>query len=684
MQTENNLHNLPWHQESFVIATLQLLKLNVQGQNIIDDPTEEVIRKMNQRLRQEKKAIVRHRKLMKNAESAVDRIAVCLPVLENYAKLQDQMSNKKYYQALKTLEELEHNHLVIDEKYRFTQVLAKSMTPVRLEIKEKAYSEFKDFLENIKKVAGRIGKHAIKYTAEQHSFGVTDAEQTRKIQEEARKNASNVEIEVSADGSIVKKNVSPKQYPQAQVEDDEQMSAQDLIDFTPVHRYCQIFNVLGAKDEFEQYYRQQRREQCDLVIEPSHKMNNSKHYVKYLEKIVGFFVVEEQILMTQSNLSTNSDKDKLWDNALQKIRQHLDARFMMLRMKKVILLFILTMKSYGYAVAPLYELLQNFRDQYNEILVKEYCAQFERDLDKDNYTPITVHSEEEFRAVMKQFPFYKRSMEQEPFPRKFPFSQFVISAYTQAKQYLVRCLKFMDNLQLNTSAVDDTVRRCANVLLGRWAGILKTFVHKRLSMIQLVQITINHCYLEKMCDSLKTFITRKTSGGEAIGMTSHQVVLSEKVFRDVRSEVEQQIGECMRNKVDEIIELANYDWELPAASGQASYFITDLIKFLLTTFQSFTNLPSGLAKRVCTQTCKHISQSLSDLLLSPETKCISTGALDQFSLDVMQQLLDLVISSDWKTFNAEYGKDHAKYHRVKALTAIVVLEKMLEYERKST
>ncbi|CAL2051197.1 unnamed protein product [Caenorhabditis brenneri] len=708
-----------FHYQSFVDAMQELMKLKEQCQDIKDETVaiDAEIQQISQRLCQKKQEIVRYRKLMKNAKTAMDQIAVCLPVLENYAKLQEQMSNKKYYQALKTLEELEHTHLALVEKYRFTQVLAKSMTPVRLEIKEKAYSEFKDFLENIKKVAGRIGKHASKDTAEQHSFGVTDAERARKIQEEARKNASNVEIEVSADGSIVKKNVSPKRYPQVQLEDDEQVSAQDLIDFTPVHRCCQIFNVLGAKEEFEQYYRQQRREQCDLVIEPSHKMNNFKHYVEYLDEIVGFFVVEDQILMTQSNLSTNADKDKLWDNALLKIRHHLDARFggcpdveMMLRMKKVILLFILTMKSYGYAVAPLYELLQNFRDQYNEILVKEYCAQFERDLDKDNYTPITVNSEEEFRAVIRQFPFYKRSMEQEQFPRKFPFSRFVISAYTQAKQYLVGCLKFMDNLQLNTSAVDDTVRRCANVLLGRWAGILKTFVHKRLSMIQLVQITINLGYLEKSCESLGSFITSKTSGEEAIGTTSHQVVLSEKVFRDVRSEVEQQIDECMRSKVDEIMELANYDWELPAASGQASDFITDLIKFLLTTFQSFTNLPSGLAKHVCTQTCKHISTSLSELLLSPDTKCISTGALDQFSLDVMQcemfttrcpvtgvdpqtlsmtfadlrQLLDLVMSSDWTTFNAEYGKDHAKYLRVKASTAIIVLEKMIEYERKST
>lgn len=36
------------------------------------------------------------------------------------------------------------------------------------------------------------------------------------------------------------------------------------------------------------------------------------------------------------------------------------------------------------------------------------------------------------------------------------------------------------------------------------------------------------------------------------------------------------------------------------------------------------------------QTCKHLSSRLSDLLLSPDVKAISVGALEQFSLDVMQ------------------------------------------------
>uniref|UniRef100_A0A1I7X919 Vps54_N domain-containing protein n=1 Tax=Heterorhabditis bacteriophora TaxID=37862 RepID=A0A1I7X919_HETBA len=132
-----------------------------------------------------------HRKLMKNASTAIDQISVCLPVLENYAKLQELMQHKKYYQALKVLEELEHTHLALVEKYRFTQILAKSMGPVRSEIKNKAYSEFKDFLENIKKVACRIGRHASRCTAEQHSFGVSEMERTRRLQQEAKQMTKN-------------------------------------------------------------------------------------------------------------------------------------------------------------------------------------------------------------------------------------------------------------------------------------------------------------------------------------------------------------------------------------------------------------------------------------------------------------------------------------------------------------
>ncbi|KJH51420.1 hypothetical protein DICVIV_02434 [Dictyocaulus viviparus] len=455
--------------------------------------------------------------IQKKDASAID--AGIQAASEDLSKKSEEIVKYRYYQALKVLEELEHTHLALVEKYRFTQILAKTMAPVRNEIKIKAYSEFKDFLENVKKVACRVGRHAsrcdrtvfrfdfiFKYAFLRLPSNIRLALVRQKEPADcSRKQNStlffvyenvlicciftktlinrklvDVEIAVSADGSLVRKTTlngtvpvnTSDSFELVLFQEDEKVSAQDLIDFTPVHRCCQIFNVLGSKEEFEVYYRQQRRDQCNLVIEPPTKMNSLKHYVDYLDEIIGFFVVEDHIIITEPTLVTSSHKDQLWESALKTIVHTMNTHFggcpdveMMLRMKKVILLFALTMKSYGYSIAPLYSLLQNFRDQYNEILMSEYCAQFERDLEKDNYTPIIVENEEQFRSVIKEFPFYKRSIE------------------------------------------------------------------------QLVQITINIGYLEKSCESLGVYITKLTNGSDInVSMTGHQLSLTERVFRDARSE----------------------------------------------------------------------------------------------------------------------------------------------------
>lgn len=91
------------------------------------------------------------------------------------------------------------------------------------------------------------------------------------------------------------------------------------------------------------------------------------------------------------------------------------------------------------------------------------------------------------------------------------------------------------------------------------------------------------------------------------------------------------------------------------------------------------------------------------MVLSPDLKMISTGALQQFHLDLVQcemfasqcsgipgfedaaaltmtfshvsQLLNLVIDNDWTTYLAERGQRKNKYSRVKASNAATLLEK---------
>ena len=70
--------------------------------------------------------------------------------------------------------------------------------------------------------------------------------------------------------------------------------------------------------------------------------------------------------------------------------------------------------------------------------------------------------------------------------------------------------------------------------------------------------------------------------------------------------------------------------------GYASSWLMDLIKFLKTVFESFTNLPSRLASLACMSSCQHLARSIMNLLMDDNVKAISIGALQQMDLDLVQ------------------------------------------------
>lgn len=71
--------------------------------------------------------LVKARKVESNMAAAVDSLTMCLPVLAAYAKLQKQLKDKRYYPALKTLEQLEHNDLPKVTNYRFSSQITQQI-----------------------------------------------------------------------------------------------------------------------------------------------------------------------------------------------------------------------------------------------------------------------------------------------------------------------------------------------------------------------------------------------------------------------------------------------------------------------------------------------------------------------------------------------------------------------------
>uniref|UniRef100_A0A3Q1KET0 Exocyst complex component n=1 Tax=Anabas testudineus TaxID=64144 RepID=A0A3Q1KET0_ANATE len=653
-----------FHHQGFVDAITELLKVRADAEKLMGQVTD-----TNRRLQEagrevSTEEVIRCRIQQRNMATTVEKLQLCIPVLEMYSKLKEQLESKRYYA-------ISHGDAV--SQYRFCQIMAENLPRLREEIKDISMSDLKDFLESIRKHSDKVGETAMRQAQQHRTFN-----------------------------SAVAKQV---------------LTAHDLVDFSPVYRCLHIYTVLGDRETFENYYRKQRKKQARLVLQPQANMHETvEGYRRYFNQIVGFFVVEDHILHATRGLVTRAFTDELWNMALSKIiavlRTHssyCNDPDLVLELKNLIVIFADTLQGYGFPVNRLFDLLFEVRDQYNETLLKKWALVFREIFELDNYSPIPVETEEEYKLVVSRFPFHDAEVEKQDFPKKLPMSQSVPQIYTQVKEFIYASLKFSESLHRSSTEIDDMLRKSTNLLLTRTlSSCLQNLIKKpHIGLTELVQIIINTTHLEQACRYLEEFITNITNVSPETVHTTRLYGLS--TFKDARHAAEGEIYTKLNQKIDEFIQLADYEWGMAESDGRASGYLMDLINFLRSTFQVFTHLPGKVAQTACMSACKHLSTSLMQMLLDTELKQVSMGAIQQFNLDVIQcelfassepvpgfqgdtlqlafidlrQLLDLFMVWDWSTYLADYGQPTSKYLRVNPATALALLEKMKDTSKKN-
>lgn len=144
------------------------------------------------------------------------------------------------------MEELEHVHLPHVANYRFSNQLQEKIPKYRDKIEAASMADLKDFLENIRRFSPKIGEVAMRHTSEQLATDPTVIGRKKKrnyLQAESRSSST-----------------------------EEDLSAQELIDFSPIYRGLHIADVLGKVSNFEMYYRSERTKQARLVLQPPTNM----------------------------------------------------------------------------------------------------------------------------------------------------------------------------------------------------------------------------------------------------------------------------------------------------------------------------------------------------------------------------------------------------------------------------
>uniref|UniRef100_A0A672RGR9 Exocyst complex component n=1 Tax=Sinocyclocheilus grahami TaxID=75366 RepID=A0A672RGR9_SINGR len=644
------------HFQGFVDSITELLKVRGEAQKL-------KVQKEKMRLLTSMDELRQCRLQQRNIATTIDKLTHCLPG-----------TNIRYYPALRTLEQLEESCLPQAGSYRFCGIMSENIPRLRTHIRDVSMSDLKDFLESIRKHSDKIGETAMKQVC------VRLCVRERCCSSEPVMCLSFIHNVLQIPG------------------------AQDLVDFSPVYRCLHIYTVLGARDTFENYYRKQRRKQARLVLQPHSNMHETlEGYRRYFNQIVGFFVVEDHILHATQGLVNRAYVEELWELALSKTIAALRTHSVCLHTTYIIFM------GYGFPVNQLFDMLLEMRDQYGEILLKKWNQSFRQILDQDNYSPIPVASREEYQRIAGQFPFQDPELDKMPFPKKLPFSEFVPKVYSQLKEFIYACLKYSEDLHLSSTEIDDMIRKSTNVLLTRTLSHCLQYAIKKknVGLAELVQIIINTTHLEQSCHYLEEFISNITNvPPDTINATK---LYGTSTFKDARHAAEEEIYTNLNQKIDQFLQLADYDWAAAQGGGQASDYLSDLIAFLCSTFAVFTHLPGKVAQTACMSACKHLSTSLLQLLLEADVRQVSMGALQQFNVDVkecekfaragpvpgfqgdtlllafidLRQLLDLFTQWDWSTYLADYGRPTCKYLRVNPHTALALLEKMKDTSRKN-
>ncbi|XP_047673214.1 exocyst complex component 6 isoform X7 [Tachysurus fulvidraco] len=694
-----------FHHQGFVDAITELLKVRADAEKLMGQVTD-----TNRRLQDagrevtaQTEEVIRCRIQQRNMAITVEKLQLCIPVLEMYSKLKEQLESKRYYAALKTMEQLENIYIPRVSQYRFCQIMAETLPKLREEIKEISMSDLKDFLESIRKHSDKIGETAMRQ-AQQHRTFIS------AVQKQANIGCANPLYSLNGRTLLQHNGLAAEETVDEEETDEEALTVQDLVDFSPVYRCLHIYAVLGDRETFENYYRKQRKKQARLVLQPQSNMHETvEGYRKYFNQIVGFFVVEDHILHATQGLVTRAFTDELWNMALSKIiavlRTHssyCNDPDLVLELKNLIVIFADTLQIYGFSVNRLFDLLFEIRDQYNETLLKKWVLVFREIFELDNYSPLPVENEAEYKLVVSRFPFHDAEIEKQPFPKKLPMSQSVPQIYIQVKEFIYASLKFSESLHRSSTEIDDMLRKSTNLLLTRTlSSCLQNLIRKpHIGLTELVQIIINTTHLEQACKYLEDFITNITNVSPETIHTTRLYGLS--TFKDARHAAEGEIYTKLNQKIDEFIQLADYEWSMAESDGRASGYLMDLINFLRSTFQVFTHLPGKVAQTACMSACKHLATSMMQMLLDTELKQVSMGAIQQFNLDVIQcelfassepvpgfqgdtlqlafidlrQLLDLFMVWDWSTYLADYGQPTSKYLRVNPSTALALLEKV--------
>lgn len=270
--------------ERTVDLTTEILKLN------------QSIQASTEKLAEQKQALVNTRAVRENISEVSDALNESLRILHAVNNAHELIRKKKYYGALKSLDDLQSEFLVpiIQNKYATQHKLAgliqRSIRTSQKTISEAVMTDLNTWLFRIRETSQFLGEVAFYHT------NMRRDRQRQRIEgdEFLSQFKLNSAIELVFDES----------------EEFDALDNEELqVDFTPLFEALHIHEALGQSDKFRSEYAATRRRQKELLLPSTISLtsDDESSLSSLLESISGFAIIEKATMRRVPQLRTSVD-----------------------------------------------------------------------------------------------------------------------------------------------------------------------------------------------------------------------------------------------------------------------------------------------------------------------------------------------------------------------------------------
>ncbi|KAK9448817.1 exocyst complex subunit Sec15-like-domain-containing protein [Limtongia smithiae] len=612
------------HQLAKVRQSSELMRASVLG--------------INQSLQQSGQTLVAKNKMLSdlqgarnNVREATVALRQCLKVLNMTNKIHELIEQKKYFHALKSLDDLQKNHLYEVSHFEFAQRLRTSVPAMQDRIRQSVLTDLNNWLADMRAVAPEIGKIAFSATEarRRHWKHIVD----QNPQYRSYKLNSAVELAID-DGD----DFDPL--------DNEHMH----VDLSPFYECAHVYSTIGALDEFRENYALDRVKDQDTILPPyiDFTDNDITPLESLLHRACGFAMIERATVRTAYHVRTATEVEELWQSMCQRIAHLIEPVLptlkkpdTLLRVRTLLGLFIQTMESHEFSVKRLSSFMLTLFEKYSQFLKQRFTKEFQETVTQDDYMPMVINKRDLFEKIIA-ISWYKTDIDPAKMvlPCQLPFSQVYPLSCAEIRNFVDQHYSFSDEYtEQSPGQIEATLRNSLDQLLVDVVCFTLLSRLKSSNREEIVQIFINLEYFENAAVALQQQLNETST----VHLSEPIQLRAVSQFASARKQAEQRIFELINSKIDDFLEIAEYDWETSSEGSTPSSYLIDMVNFLETLVNStLVNLPKSIKSFIYFDAFDHLSTSMLDLLQNAGRR-ISRPALVNFDRDV--QYLEAFVSN---------------------------------------